>query len=336
VCAIGLGTLACGVAYPDPSARPDAATFAAIVKAAAARCGPAAPLFVDAADTYCHPHTAKHAIEAQLRDVAATLPAGSPIIVSTKSGMVRIKDDSTGWRPGSTRPEAVRAAILAAQAAVCGGGSAGGAADGAAAAAGADGAAAGASGPQPLFLWSLHHADGFAAPGVLEAAMAAALQCVAEGRLLHIGLCNATVPLIARARSVAPIAAVQNEWGLFQREADRLRPPGAAASSRKGVLRYCAESGITFVAHSPLGGLKARRGERGAAGLPALAALAAARGVSPHAAGLACLLHRGQELGARVLLIPGARTAAHAVDSVAAAGLALTDAEVRAVLGPPE
>lgn len=137
------------------------------------------------------------------------------------------------------------------------------------------------------------------------------------------------------ARGTRAVAALQNEWSLWQREAEKPLPAGAAASSKKGTLAACAAAGVTFVAHSPLGGLKARRGERPPGGGSAgLGPLAAARGMSAHAAALACLLHRGGQLGARVVAIPGARSAGHAADSVSAAALVLTDAEVAAVMGP--
>jgi len=309
VAAVGLGCLALSVGYPV--APPSASEAAAAVRAAAAAVAPQR-LFVDTADVYCHPHTDTHANERLLRTVQTALASagGAPLALSTKSGMRRLNDESTGWRPGPTSAASVRASILAARAAL--------------------------SPDRPLFLYSLHHADAFAAPGVLEAALRECAACVAEGLVTHVGLCNATVPLLERALRVLPLAAVQNEWSLYQREAEKERPPAAAASSKKGVLRWCAENGVAFIAYAPLGGLKARRGERPAltAHAPALAALAAAKGVSPQAAALAAMLHRGGQIGAQVVLLPGARTAAHAAESAAAAGVRLSDAEAARVMGP--
>jgi aryl-alcohol dehydrogenase-like predicted oxidoreductase len=310
VSCVGLGTLPAGVAYPAPALRPSAAAFRGVLQAAAAAA--ALPLFVDCADTYCEPCTNTHALERELAAAAAALP-DLTLVLGTKSGMARVNSESNGWRPSARgcTPGGVRDAILAARAAMC-----------------APGA--------PLFLWSLHHCDSLGAPGSLEACLAAAAQCVAEGALLHVGLCNATVPLLRRAlASGVPVVCVQNEWSPYQREAEKALPAGAAASSKKGVLPFCAERGIVFVGYAPLGGLKARRAERSLArDHPGFASLAAKHGCSAHAACLAALLHRGRALGARVLLIPGARTAAHAADSCAAAALTLTDAEVRAVLPP--
>ena len=56
--AIGFGTLACGVGYPDVSKRPNEALFAQMVTESAAALAPHAALYIDTADTYCHPYDA--------------------------------------------------------------------------------------------------------------------------------------------------------------------------------------------------------------------------------------------------------------------------------------
>jgi len=312
VSAVGLGTLPAGVGYPAPAQRPNAAALRELVAAAARAASPAA-LFVDTADVYCDPYTDVHALERDLATCAAAEKAAGrqALALTTKSGMRRISDDSTGWRPApaATTAAGVRASILAAREALCPG--------------------------EPLLLWSLHHTDGLSPPA-LEACLRAAALCVEEGLLRHVGLCNVTVPLLRRALALGvPVAAVQNEWSPYQREAEKALPPTAAASSKKGVLRFCAQHDIVFVAYAPLGGLKARRGER-ALGRdhPQAAAVAARRGCSAHAVCLAALLGRGRQLGARVVLIPGARGAEHAADSVAAAKLRLSDADIAAILPP--
>jgi aryl-alcohol dehydrogenase-like predicted oxidoreductase len=55
--------------------------------------------------------------------------------------------------------------------------------------------------------------------------------------------------------------------------------------------------------------------------------------VSQQAITLAAMLHRGGQLGARVLLLVGARSEAHIVDSIGAAAVRLTDAETAQVMG---
>jgi aryl-alcohol dehydrogenase-like predicted oxidoreductase len=225
-----------------------------VLRSAAAAALPHA-LFVDTEDVYCHPHTSLHQSERAVAAVQSSLgSSAASLVVSTKSGMKRVSDDSSGWRPGANNAASVRAGILAARANLSPG--------------------------QPLFLYSLHHSDAFAPPGCIESALQEAAACVAEGLVRNIGLCNATVPLLDRALrcGAVPLAAVQNEWSLFTREADKELPPSAAASSKKGVLLWCARHNVPFVSYSPLGGLKTRRGERQALGekVPAIAALAKA------------------------------------------------------------
>lgn len=373
-CAVGLGTLPVAVGYPDPSRVPTQPALGAILRAAAEAASggcrpaarrPSAALFVDTADTYCHPHTAVGQMERRLAALTAPAPpqaapgdpadaaaraclrallspgggeAGGPsagphsptplLVLTTKAGMARVSDASAGWRDGPP-PTAqwARESILAARARLCGEG----------------------PGAPPLFLWSFHHADSRALSspdtGALEAVLSAAVQCVREGTLLHLGLCNATVPVLDRAAAflaspaggggAVRLSAVQNEWSLFCRDAERPRPAGAAASSRKGVLRWCAARGVPFVAYAPLGGLRARDGRRDlAAEFPALRPIAAAHGVSPQAVALAALRQTGRELGAEVLCIVGARGAGHASEACGAgARLRLTAAEVLAVMG---
>ena len=55
--------------------------------------------------------------------------------------------------------------------------------------------------------------------------------------------------------------------------------------------------------------------------------------MSQQAITLAAMLHRGGQLGARVLLLVGARSEAHIVDSIGAAAVRLTDAETAQVMG---
>jgi aryl-alcohol dehydrogenase-like predicted oxidoreductase len=81
LCAIGLGCLPAGVAYPQPARRPDAKAFQAIVQAAASAASPET-LFVDTADTYCEPCNNTGELEHLLRG------AGANVVVSTKAGMV--------------------------------------------------------------------------------------------------------------------------------------------------------------------------------------------------------------------------------------------------------
>ena len=66
-------------------------------------------------------------------------------------------------------------------------------------------------------------------------------ELVREGKVAHVGLCEAGVATIRRAAAVAPIAAVQSEYSLWTRDAEAQ------------VLPALRELGIGFVAYSPLG-----------------------------------------------------------------------------------
>ena len=134
-----------------------------------------------------------------------------------------------------------------------------------------------------------------------------------QGKIRWVGLSNVSVAQIRQAQAIVPVTAVQNRLNPFFRE---------ALSS--GVVRYCAEQGIGFLAYSPTGG---GRLNLKLPGHPVLAAVAAARGVSPHAVVLAWALAQSPT----VIVIPSARTPEHATDSIGAANLELSRDELAAI-----
>jgi aryl-alcohol dehydrogenase-like predicted oxidoreductase len=131
-----------------------------------------------------------------------------------------------------------------------------------------------------------------------------------EGMIRWIGLSNVSVAQIREAQAIAPITSVQNRLNPFYREA-----------LTGGVVRYCAEQGIGFLAYSPTGG---GRLTRRLPSHPVLAAIGARHGVSAHVVVLAWALAQSPT----VLVIPSARSVAHALDSVRAADLELSPAEL--------
>jgi aryl-alcohol dehydrogenase-like predicted oxidoreductase len=134
-----------------------------------------------------------------------------------------------------------------------------------------------------------------------------------EGKLRWIGLSNVTVAQIREAQAVASITTVQNRLNPFFREA-----------LSGGVVRYCAEQAIGFLAYSPTGG---GRLNRKLPAHPVLAGIAARTGRSAHAVVLAWVLAQSPS----VIVIPSARTVEHALDSVAAADLTLSPADLAAI-----
>ncbi|MFD3454805.1 aldo/keto reductase [Streptomyces sp. NPDC058691] len=75
----------------------------------------------------------------------------------------------------------------------------------------------------------------------IEETVGAMAELVAEGKVRHIGLSEASAETIRRANAVHPITAVQTEYSLWSRD------PEAE------VLPACRELGIGFVPYSPLG-----------------------------------------------------------------------------------
>ena len=65
---------------------------------------------------------------------------------------------------------------------------------------------------------------------------------IAEGKVLHFGLSEASPATVRRAHTVQPVAAIQTEYSLMEREPER-----------SGVLAACEELGIGFVPWGPLG-----------------------------------------------------------------------------------
>ncbi|MET9671846.1 oxidoreductase [Streptomyces sp. NPDC006482] len=126
-----------------------------------------------------------------------------------------------------------------------------------------------------------------------------------EGLIRHLGLSNTTTEQLARAQRIAPVAAVQNLYGLFHRQAPE-------------VLDACTRQGIAFVPFFSLESL----------GRPEptepLARIAARHGASPTQVKLAWTMARSPV----VLPIPGTSSVAHLEDNVAAAALRLTGGDL--------
>jgi aryl-alcohol dehydrogenase-like predicted oxidoreductase len=87
-------------------------------------------------------------------------------------------------------------------------------------------------------LYYLHRVDP-ATP--IEETVDAMAQLVREGLVRHLGLSEVSASTLRRAHAVYPIAALQTEYSLFEREAEN------------EVLPVARELGIGFVAYSPLG-----------------------------------------------------------------------------------
>jgi aryl-alcohol dehydrogenase-like predicted oxidoreductase len=125
-------------------------------------------------------------------------------------------------------------------------------------------------------------------------------------RIKHIGISAGTGDQIERARSIAPVAAVQNEYSLISRAYD-------------DEVDHCAAEGIVFVPYFPL------RGEDP----PAVAEVAEARGATPSQIRLAWLMRRSPT----IVTIPGTLSLEHLKDNLAALEIELSDDEFEQLSG---
>jgi aryl-alcohol dehydrogenase-like predicted oxidoreductase len=75
----------------------------------------------------------------------------------------------------------------------------------------------------------------------IEETVGALAELVKEGKILHIGLSEASAETIRRGHAVHPITAVQTEYSMWTRDVEA------------EILPTCRELGIGFVAYSPLG-----------------------------------------------------------------------------------
>lgn len=134
----------------------------------------------------------------------------------------------------------------------------------------------------------------------LEDAMELLNEYREAGRIGRIGISAVTVEQIERARSVAPVAVVQNEYSLVSRQ-------------HEDEVDYCAAEGIVFVPYFPL------RGDDP----PAVAEVAEAHDATASQIRLAWLLRRSPT----IVPIPGTLSLEHLRENLGALEIELTDDE---------
>jgi aryl-alcohol dehydrogenase-like predicted oxidoreductase len=93
-------------------------------------------------------------------------------------------------------------------------------------------------GVDTIDLYYIHRVD----PAVpIEDTVGAMARLVAQGKVRHLGICEAAPATIRRAHAAHPMTALQTEYSLWSRDPE------------DALLDLCAELGIGFVAYSPLG-----------------------------------------------------------------------------------
>jgi aryl-alcohol dehydrogenase-like predicted oxidoreductase len=173
----------------------------------------------------------------------------------------------------------------------------------------------------------------------IEETVGALAELVAEGKIRHIGLSEASAATIRRAHTVHPITAVQSEYSLWTRDVEQ------------DVIPVLSELGIGFVPYSPLGrGFLSGRftspeqldendfrrhgprftGENLQHNLELaerVKQLALQKGVTAGQLALAWVLHRGPHF----VPIPGTKRVAYLEENLAAADVELSDEEVQRI-----
>jgi aryl-alcohol dehydrogenase-like predicted oxidoreductase len=174
-------------------------------------------------------------------------------------------------------------------------------------------------------LYYLHHRS---ETTPIEETVAVMAELVAQGKVRALGLSNVTAGDLRRAHAVHPIAALQEQWSLTEREIEHELLPAAA------------ELGTVVVAHSPTSHGLLHQGptpsRKRANGLPsAVPEIASAHGATAGQVALAWVHQRQQVHGVRVVPIPGTTSVSHLRSNVAAADLSLSDDELRQLAEPP-
>lgn len=173
----------------------------------------------------------------------------------------------------------------------------------------------------------------------IEETVGAMAELVREGKVRHLGLCEAGPETIRRAHAVHPLTAVQTEYSLWSRDPEREILPTLRALDI-GLVAYAPLGrGLLSGSHSGPDDLPQQDVRRG---LPrfapdhveqnhrlavVLSELAGELAVSPAQLALAWLLHRGPE----IVPIPGTIRVEHLEQNLAAARIGLTPDDVQRI-----
>jgi aryl-alcohol dehydrogenase-like predicted oxidoreductase len=170
----------------------------------------------------------------------------------------------------------------------------------------------------------------------IEETAGAVAELIAQGKVLHFGLSEASPETIRRAHAVQPVSALQTEYSLWTRDVEA------------EILPLLRELGIGFVPYSPLGhGLltgqirtvddfadddwrttnprfTGENFQRNLAIVDEVTAIGAELGATPAQTALAWILTRGDDIAP----IPGTRRVARVEENTAADAIELTTAQL--------
>ena len=140
----------------------------------------------------------------------------------------------------------------------------------------------------------------------IERSMEVLAELREAGRVREVGVSEVSVGELERARSVLPVAAVQNEYSLNERQHD-------------DVIEHCEAEGIVFVPFFPLRGVDAA----------VVGEVAERRGITANQVAIAWLLGRSPAMAP----IPGTLSIEHLRENLAALDVELEDEDVEALEG---
>jgi len=188
-------------------------------------------------------------------------------------------------------------------------------------------------GEEVIDLYYLHRVD----PKVpIEESMGAMAELVAEGKVRHLGLSEASVETLRTAVKIHPVAALQTEYSLWTRDIE------------SEILPTCRELEIGFVAYCPLGRgfltgkirsiddleaddwrrtnprFQGENLERNLELLNIVETMAAEKGCTPGQLALAWLLARGED----IIPIPGTKRIERLEENAAALDLSISREDV--------
>jgi aryl-alcohol dehydrogenase-like predicted oxidoreductase len=173
----------------------------------------------------------------------------------------------------------------------------------------------------------------------IEDTVGAMKELVEAGKVVHLGLSEASPSTIRRAHAVHPITAVQTEYSLWSRDAE------------DEVLPTLRELGIGFVAYSPLGRgfltgeitsiddlapddfrrhvprFQGENFQRNLNLVQEVRELAAAKGCTPGQLAIAWLLAQGPD----IVPIPGTKRLRYLEENLAAVDVQLTDHDLASI-----
>ena len=168
-------------------------------------------------------------------------------------------------------------------------------------------------------LYYLHHRS---EKTPIEETVGALAELVGQGKVRALGLSNVTAEDLRGAHAVHPVAALQEQWSLVQRDIE------------KHLLPTVTDLEMVVVAHSPTGHglLHQARGasdEQTTSDLrSALDQIASVHSATVGQVALAWVHHRQQVHGVPVVPIPGTTSIRHLRSNVAAGDLTLSDDEL--------